>query len=43
MNDATETAPNGRVLLEMRDNVVVMTLNDPVGPQRFRLQTCVRI
>jgi 2-(1,2-epoxy-1,2-dihydrophenyl)acetyl-CoA isomerase len=29
MNDATESAPNGRVLLEMRDNVAVMTLNDP--------------
>ena len=29
MNDATESAPNGRVLLEMRDNVALMTLNDP--------------
>ena len=29
MHDVTETAPNGRVLLEMRDNVAVMTLNDP--------------
>src|ERR1700710_1083284 len=29
MHDATESAPNGRILLEMRDNVVVMTLNDP--------------
>jgi 2-(1,2-epoxy-1,2-dihydrophenyl)acetyl-CoA isomerase len=29
MNDATQSAPNGRVLLEMRDNVAVMTLNDP--------------
>jgi 2-(1,2-epoxy-1,2-dihydrophenyl)acetyl-CoA isomerase len=29
MIDATSTAPNGRVLLEMRDNVAVMTLNDP--------------
>ena len=29
MNDATQSAPNGRVLLEMRDDVAVMTLNDP--------------
>jgi 2-(1,2-epoxy-1,2-dihydrophenyl)acetyl-CoA isomerase len=29
MENATETAPNGRVLLERQDNVVVMTLNDP--------------
>lgn len=29
MEDATESAPNGRVLLERQDNVVVMTLNDP--------------
>jgi len=29
MEDATESAPNGRVLLEMRGNVAVMTLNDP--------------
>jgi len=29
MNDATEAAPNGRVLLEMQENVVLMTLNDP--------------
>jgi 2-(1,2-epoxy-1,2-dihydrophenyl)acetyl-CoA isomerase len=29
MNDASQSAPNGRVLLEMRDNVAVMTLNDP--------------
>ena len=29
MEDATESAPNGRVLLERRDEVVVMTLNDP--------------
>jgi len=29
MEDATEAAPNGRVLLKMRDNVAVLTLNDP--------------
>jgi 2-(1,2-epoxy-1,2-dihydrophenyl)acetyl-CoA isomerase len=29
MNDATEAAPNGRVLLEIQDNVAIMTLNDP--------------
>src|SRR5258708_9975150 len=29
MEDATETAPNGRVLLQRQDNVIVMTLNDP--------------
>src|ERR1700722_15248528 len=29
MNDATESGPNGRILLEMRDHVAVMTLNDP--------------
>src|ERR1700704_4658767 len=29
MEDATETAPNGRVLLQRQDNVVVLTLNDP--------------
>ena len=29
MQDATEAAPNRRVLLQRQDNVVVMTLNDP--------------
>ncbi len=29
MNDATESGPNGRVLLEMQDSVAIMTLNDP--------------
>jgi 2-(1,2-epoxy-1,2-dihydrophenyl)acetyl-CoA isomerase len=29
MEDATESAPNGRVLLERQGDVVVMTLNDP--------------
>ena len=29
MEDATETAPNGRILLQRQDSVVVMTLNDP--------------
>ncbi len=29
MDDATETAPNGRILLQRQDNVIVMTLNDP--------------
>ena len=29
MKDATEAAPNGRILLERQDNVIVMTLNDP--------------
>src|SRR6266567_2473704 len=28
MHDAIEAAPNGRVLLERRDNVMIMTLND---------------
>lgn len=35
MNGATESAPNGRVLLEMRDNVAVMTLNDPTVLNAF--------
>jgi 2-(1,2-epoxy-1,2-dihydrophenyl)acetyl-CoA isomerase len=30
-----ENAPNGRVLLEMRDNVAVMTLNDPAVLNAF--------
>ena len=29
MRDAMESGPNGRVLLEMQDNVAVLTLNDP--------------
>jgi 2-(1,2-epoxy-1,2-dihydrophenyl)acetyl-CoA isomerase len=29
MNDATESGPNGRVLIEMQDKVITMTLNDP--------------
>jgi 2-(1,2-epoxy-1,2-dihydrophenyl)acetyl-CoA isomerase len=29
MEYATETAPNGRILLQRQDNVIVMTLNDP--------------
>src|SRR5450755_2133112 len=29
MQDATEAAPNRRILLQRQDNVVVMTLNDP--------------
>src|ERR1700739_2952271 len=29
MEDATESAPNGRILLQRQDNVVVMNLNDP--------------
>jgi 2-(1,2-epoxy-1,2-dihydrophenyl)acetyl-CoA isomerase len=29
MEDATESAPNGRVLLELRDRVATLTLNDP--------------
>jgi len=35
MNDATETAPNGRVLLEMNENVAVLTLNDPAVLNAF--------
>ena len=38
MNDASEAAPNGRVLLEMRDNVAVMTLNDPSVLNAFGLK-----
>ncbi len=29
MEDATQSAPNGRILLQRQDDVVVMTLNDP--------------
>jgi 2-(1,2-epoxy-1,2-dihydrophenyl)acetyl-CoA isomerase len=29
MQDANQSAPNGRILLQRQDNVVVMTLNDP--------------
>jgi len=38
MNDATGAAPNGRVLLEMRDNVAIMTLNDPSVLNAFGLK-----
>jgi 2-(1,2-epoxy-1,2-dihydrophenyl)acetyl-CoA isomerase len=38
MEDATEAAPNGRVLLERQDNVVVMTLNDPGVLNAFGLK-----
>src|ERR1700722_3240227 len=35
MEDATEAAPNGRVLLRMQDNVIVLTLNDPAVLNAF--------
>src|ERR1700733_2175135 len=38
MQDATEAAPNGRVLLERQDNVVVLTLNDPSVLNAFGLK-----
>jgi 2-(1,2-epoxy-1,2-dihydrophenyl)acetyl-CoA isomerase len=38
MHDATEAGPNGRVLLEMRDNVAVLTLNDPSVLNAFGLK-----
>jgi 2-(1,2-epoxy-1,2-dihydrophenyl)acetyl-CoA isomerase len=38
MNDAAESGPNGRVLLELEDNVAVMTLNDPSVLNAFGLK-----
>jgi 2-(1,2-epoxy-1,2-dihydrophenyl)acetyl-CoA isomerase len=38
MNEATQTAPNGRVLLEIRDHVAIMTLNDPSVLNAFGLK-----
>ena len=38
MKGAGESAPNGRVLLEMRDNVAIMTLNDPSVLNAFGLK-----
>jgi 2-(1,2-epoxy-1,2-dihydrophenyl)acetyl-CoA isomerase len=35
MHDAVESAPNGRILLERRDNVMIMTLNDPAVLNAF--------
>src|ERR1700722_13098126 len=35
MEDATEAAPNRRILLQRQDNVVVMTLNDPAVLNAF--------
>ena len=34
----TQTAPNGRVLLDIQDNVAVMTLNDPAVLNAFGLK-----
>ncbi len=38
MENSTESAPNGRVLLERRDDVLIMTLNDPSVLNAFGLK-----
>src|ERR1700722_4129875 len=38
MNDAAESGPNGRVLLELEGNVAIMTLNDPSVLNAFGLK-----
>ena len=43
MNDATESGPNGRVLLEMRDHVAVMTLNDPSVLTSLEFQSMITL